>query len=212
MPRVEKSPWSGFQGGSTGSNPVGDTTAAGRRLCRPRWGEAVGLRRQDVDLMRSRIHVTHTAVELRGEITLDNPPKTTRSVRSVPVARSVMLRVRAHLESFVGAGNSDLVFTTAAGGTLFRSFGQTVLRRAVLAAGFDDLTLSTQGVGREDRDQRRKACTPHAPPRFITRDPLPVHQSIHVWHRHPQQRGHLRNETIKVAVGRVLGQASGCAR
>src|SRR5829696_9367289 len=106
-----------------------------------RWGEAVGLRRQDIDLTRSRIHVAHTAVELRGVITLDNPPKRTRSVRSVPVARSIMLRVGEHLESFVGESSSDLVFTTVAGGPLFRSFGQTVLRHAVKAAGLDDLTF-----------------------------------------------------------------------
>jgi integrase len=106
-----------------------------------RWGEAVGLRRQDIDLQRSRIRVTHTAVELRGIITLDNPPKTTRSVRSVPVARSVMLRIQEHLDSFVEPGSSDLVFTTVAGGPLFRSFGQTVLRDAVQAAGLEHLTF-----------------------------------------------------------------------
>ena len=106
-----------------------------------RWGEAVGLRRQDIDLQRSRIRVTHTAVELRGIITLDNPPKTTRSVRSVPVARSVMLRIQEHLDSFVERGSSDLVFTTVAGGPLFRSFGQTVLRDAVHAAGLEHLTF-----------------------------------------------------------------------
>jgi hypothetical protein len=49
-----------------------------------RWGEAVGLRRRDIDPMRSRIRVTSTAVELRGHVTLDNEPKTTRSKRSVP--------------------------------------------------------------------------------------------------------------------------------
>jgi integrase len=106
-----------------------------------RWGEAVGLRRQDIDLQRSRIRVTHTAVELRGIISLDNPPKTTRSVRSVPVARSVMLRIQEHLDSFVEPGSSDLVFTTVAGGPLFRSFGQTVLRGAVQAAGLEHLTF-----------------------------------------------------------------------
>lgn len=106
-----------------------------------RWGEAVALRRQDLDLQRSRICVTHTAVELRGAITLDNPPKTTRSIRSVPVARSVMLRIRAHLDSYVDEGGSTLVFTTVAGGPLFRSFGQTVLRSAVRDAGLEHLTF-----------------------------------------------------------------------
>ena len=39
-----------------------------------RWGEAVGLRRRDIDPLRSRIHVVHTAVEVRGRVTLDNEP------------------------------------------------------------------------------------------------------------------------------------------
>jgi integrase len=55
-----------------------------------RWGEAAGLRRRDIDTLRPRIRVTSTAVQLRGQVTLDNEPKTTRSKRSVPVARSVM--------------------------------------------------------------------------------------------------------------------------
>ena len=53
-----------------------------------RWGEAVGLRRQDIDLQRSRIRVTHTAVELRGVITLDNPPEDD-PLRSVGAGRTV---------------------------------------------------------------------------------------------------------------------------
>jgi integrase len=62
-----------------------------------RWGEAAGLRRRDIDPLRSRIRVTSTAVQLRGRVTLDNEPKTTRSKRSVPVARSVMRRLEQHL-------------------------------------------------------------------------------------------------------------------
>ena len=66
-----------------------------------RWGEAAGLRRRDIDPLRSRIRVTSTAVELRGRVTLDSEPKTTRSKRAVPVARSVMRRLELHLSEFV---------------------------------------------------------------------------------------------------------------
>jgi integrase len=70
-----------------------------------RWGEAAGLRRHDVDPLRSLIRVTSTAVELLGRVTLDNEPKTTRSKRSVPVAHSVMRRLELHLsEFFRGSG------------------------------------------------------------------------------------------------------------
>jgi hypothetical protein len=43
-------------------------------------------------------------------------------------------------------------------------------------------------IGRADRDQRRRACTPHAPPRFITRRPSPVYQAIHARHRPRSQQ------------------------
>lgn len=83
-----------------------------------RWGEAVGLRRRDIELARSRIRVNHTAVEVRGQITLDNLPKTTRSIRSVPIARSVMRRIQDHLDQYVGPSGDDLVFVAAGGGPL----------------------------------------------------------------------------------------------
>jgi integrase len=106
-----------------------------------RWGEAAGLRRRDIDPLRSRIRVTSTAVELRGRVTFDNEPKTARSKRSVPVARSVMRRLELHLSEFVEPTSEALVFTAPAGGPLFRSWGRTVLRPAVLRAGLDEITF-----------------------------------------------------------------------
>jgi integrase len=100
-----------------------------------RWGEAAGLRRRDIDPMRSRICITSTAIELRGHVTLDNEPKTTRSKRSVPVARSMMRRLEQHLSEFVDSIGDALVFTAPAGGPLFRSWGRNVLRPAVLRTG-----------------------------------------------------------------------------
>jgi integrase len=92
-------------------------------------------------MLRSRIHVTSTAVQLRGRMTLDNMPKTTRSKRSVPVARSVMRRLEQHLSEFVDPTADALVFSAPAGGPLFRSWGRSVLRPAVLRAGLDDITF-----------------------------------------------------------------------
>ena len=106
-----------------------------------RWGEAAGLRRREIDPLRSRIRVTSTAVELRGQVTLDNEPKTTRSKRSVPVARSVMRRLEQHLSEFVDPSPGALVFTAPGGGPLFRSWGRTVLKPSVLRAGLDDITF-----------------------------------------------------------------------
>jgi integrase len=106
-----------------------------------RWGEAVGLRRRDIDPLRSRIRVASTAVELRGRVTLDNEPKTTRSKRSVPVARSVMRRLEQHLSEFVDPSADALVFTAPVGGPLFRSWGRTVLRPAAIRANLSDITF-----------------------------------------------------------------------
>jgi integrase len=106
-----------------------------------RWGEAAGLRRRDIDTLRSRIRVTSTAVELRGRVTLDNEPKTTRSKRSVPVARSIMRRLEEHLLGFVVGSADALVFTAPGGGPLFRSWGRTVLRPAAVRANLDDITF-----------------------------------------------------------------------
>jgi hypothetical protein len=75
-----------------------------------------GLRRRDVDPLRSRIRVIGT-VQIRGVVTLDNEPKTTRSRRTIPVARpSVMARIEQHLDKFVGIRADDLVFTAPTGG------------------------------------------------------------------------------------------------
>ena len=67
--------------------------------------------------------------------------QTTRSKRSVPVARSVMRRLEDHLSEFVDSTGDALVFTAPAGGPLFRSWGRNVLRPAVLRAGLDDITF-----------------------------------------------------------------------
>ena len=60
---------------------------------RLRRGEAVGLTRANVDVLRSRIIVETTAIEVRGKVTLGQEPKTRRSKRTVSVARSVMRRL-----------------------------------------------------------------------------------------------------------------------
>jgi integrase len=76
-----------------------------------RWGEAAGLTRASIDVLQSRIRVTATAVEVRGHVSLGNEPKTARSKRTVPIARSVMRRLEEHLMTYVGHEADALVFT-----------------------------------------------------------------------------------------------------
>jgi len=106
-----------------------------------RWGEAAGLRRRDIDPLRSRIRISGTAVQLRVEVSLDNEPKTTRSKRTVPLARSVMRRLEHHLGEYVAPASESLVFTAPGGGPLYRSWGQIVLEPAVRRAGLEGITF-----------------------------------------------------------------------
>lgn len=107
-----------------------------------RWGEAAGLTRTNVDVLRSRIRVVNTAVEVRGHVTLGNEPKTRRSKRTVPVARSVMRELEQHLAQFVMPDSDALVFTAPQGGPLRRSlFARRVWAPAVKRAGLDSITF-----------------------------------------------------------------------
>ena len=107
-----------------------------------RWGEAAGLTRASIDVLRSRITVASTAVEVRGHVTLGNEPKTSRSERTVPVARSVMRRLEEHLANFVGPQSDALVFTAPRGGPLARSlFSRRVWQPAVIRAGIPSITF-----------------------------------------------------------------------
>lgn len=107
-----------------------------------RLGEAAGLTRANVDILRSRIRVVSTAVEVRGHITLGNEPKTRRSKRTVPVARSVMRELDLHLARFVAPEREALVFTAPEGGPLRRSlFARRSWDPAVKRVGFAGITF-----------------------------------------------------------------------
>ena len=102
----------------------------------------MGLTRATVDVLRSRITLNATAVEVHGRVTFGHEPKTARSRRTVPVARSVMRRLDEHLATYVAAEADALVFTAVGGGSLFRgSFGRDVWRPAATAAGLDGVTF-----------------------------------------------------------------------
>jgi integrase len=80
-----------------------------------RWGELGGLRRGRVDVLRSRITVCETATDMGGCISF-GPPKTPKSVRTVPLARGIMREVEQHLTDYVEPGPDALIFTAPTGG------------------------------------------------------------------------------------------------
>jgi integrase len=107
-----------------------------------RWGEAAGLPRACVEVLRSRIIVRTTAVEVRGKVTLGHEAKTRRSKRTIPVARSVMWRLVQHLATHVDISPEAPVFTGSRGGPLFRStFARHFWKPAVARAGPNDFTF-----------------------------------------------------------------------
>lgn len=77
--------------------------------CALRFGEAVALRRRDIDLETRQIHVRRTATRAGG-VKSAGPPKTDAGVRSVTMPRSIMPAVRAHLAALEVTGRDALVF------------------------------------------------------------------------------------------------------
>ncbi len=107
--------------------------------CGLRLGELAGLRRGRVDLLRRRVRVVETAMEVRGQLVF-NPPKTRAGNRTVPVPAMVAEVMGGHLSEFSGPGTDGLVFPGADGGVL-RANGWRARhwRPAVKAAGVEPL-------------------------------------------------------------------------
>jgi integrase len=69
-------------------------------------------------------------------VRLGQEPKTRRSRRTVPIARSVMRELDAHLAAFVDLNPDALVFTAPRGGPLRRSlFSRRIWQPATVRAG-----------------------------------------------------------------------------
>jgi integrase len=69
-------------------------TAAGAGL---RWGECVGLRRRNVDLLRRELQVVEVAVEVAGRVTFKSYPKSKASRRTVPLPDFLIEALAEHL-------------------------------------------------------------------------------------------------------------------
>ncbi len=82
-----------------------------------RIGEAAGLHREDVDVLRARVMVRRTVVEVRGRV-IENAPKTRAGVRAVAIPRFLVDELGNLLASVEPGGR---VFTAPAGGVLRRS-------------------------------------------------------------------------------------------
>jgi len=86
-----------------------------------RFGEAAGLRRQNVDLLHRTIAVTDQAIELPDGTTTFGPPKTKAGRRTVAIPDSVFEELEEHLDAYVDASPDALVFTSSDDGPLRRA-------------------------------------------------------------------------------------------
>ncbi len=105
-----------------------------------RWGELVGLRRQEIDLVERVVHVTRQLVEVGGDLS-EGPPKTDAGSRSVAIPPIVVGELERHLAQFVDGALDAPVFVGAKGAPLRRSNFNKVWSRARAEVGREDLHL-----------------------------------------------------------------------
>jgi integrase len=109
----------------------------------PRWGEALAVGVEDVDLLRRRIHLGHRVVEeVDGQLALRDGGKTRGSDRVVPLPLPVAQLLEHHLSTYP-PNRHGLIFVGAYGASPYRSpFRARVLRPALKAAGLEGRSLS----------------------------------------------------------------------
>lgn len=76
-----------------------------------RRGEVLGLRRRDVDPMRSLVRVEQAQVELNNGTVIFGPPKTEAGVRSIFLPEQAMDELNRHLDEFVLGQPNALIST-----------------------------------------------------------------------------------------------------
>lgn len=87
-------------------------------MCTLRFGEAVALRRRDVNLETRTLHVVRTATKGEDGRKVVGPPKTDAGKRAVIMPRSVADALREHLDEYPAPGRDALIFPGADGNLL----------------------------------------------------------------------------------------------
>lgn len=89
-----------------------------------RFGELCALRREDVDPMRCTVRVRETLIDVKNRLSF-GPPKTKASLRTVTLPRSTMNVLVGHLDTYVPAPPTSLVFTFQSGKAIRRAWFRT---------------------------------------------------------------------------------------
>lgn len=105
----------------------------------PRWNEAIGVRRCDVNPLRKEITFGRIVVNQNGGRTFTEKLSKTDDARTVPVPDPVMEMLLEHIANHVGDGRDAFLFLTSKGTFLRRqNFGRDVLKPAAQRAGLAD--------------------------------------------------------------------------
>ena len=75
-----------------------------------RFGELAALRRERIDVLRGRVLVAETLVDINGDLSF-GPTNTRNGRRTVPLPRSDCHEAAAHLERFTAGAGDALLFT-----------------------------------------------------------------------------------------------------
>lgn len=94
-----------------------------------RYGEAVALRRRNVDFLRRRLRVEESLAEVSGELIFG--PTKSHAERAIPIPPSLMAELEQHLEA-IDADPNTLLFTGEKGGPLRYRFAYMDIWRPVL--------------------------------------------------------------------------------
>ncbi|HEU5025108.1 MAG TPA: site-specific integrase [Spirillospora sp.] len=85
-----------------------------------RWGEAVALRRRDVDVKAGTVTVRRQFLEMDTGDLVVGPTKSRAGARTVSLPAAILPAITEHLERHTGSDPAALVFTGAKGGVLRR--------------------------------------------------------------------------------------------
>src|SRR5437868_5645451 len=97
----------------------------------PRWNEAIGLRRCDLNPLRKEITLGRIVVNQNGSRTFTEKLSKTEDARTVPVPDPVTDMLFGHLDQYVEDGREAFLFLTVTGAhPLRQNFLREVLRRA----------------------------------------------------------------------------------
>lgn len=104
-----------------------------------RWGELVGLRRENIDLDDCQIRIVETTAELDRGGLLPETPKSRAGRRTVTFPAELVPELRWHVERFAAPGERGLVFVGPKGAALRRSNFRSIWNAACARAGMPGL-------------------------------------------------------------------------